>query len=119
MNAVDKIVLLTDQGRNELCAVDRAAAHCFEVRAGIQIVPDQLIRIVHHTRDADCKCAEVRAHNERLRILVTDAADRARPAHLPQVFRELRTKRRILNVVDRTLKPFLLTKNDETRPPGA
>ena len=107
-DAVDEVLLLIDEGRDQLGGIDHAAAHLHEVGAAVlHDLFGQLVRVVDLTDGRDGIRAVVRADQQRLRLVVGDDADAEVAPHRVDIFFEFRTERRVLDVVDGAVKALL------------
>ena len=106
LDALDQIVLLVDEGRHELGAVDRTRAHRHKLRAALlEIRLDQLVGVIDDADRGDGERPVLAAHQKRLRIGVADAPDTARAVKALEVLVEARAERRVLDGVNFFLKP--------------
>ena len=103
----DRVAPVDERGR-QLGGIDVAAAHLQKVRRSVgERLLDERVDVVDAPDRADGEVPEVRTHDERLRLGVGNAADAQVPFHFFDVALEFGTERRVLDVVDRALKPVL------------
>ena len=104
-DALDERVLLVDQRGDQLGGVDLARGHLEEMDAAVfHDHVGQRFFVVDLADRRDRVGAVMRAHDQRLGIVVGDAADAQVPLHGDGFFLELGAERRVLDVVDRTVK---------------
>ena len=108
-------VALIDQGGYQLGRVDRSVAHCHQL---VPVVGKILIyKSLGIIDDAHCRDRidpEVRAHQQRLRIGIADAADAARTAKIIEVVLEFGPERRVRDRVDLSAEPVLFVPHTHT-----
>ena len=72
--------------------------------------PDpQLVIIIHFANRCDRKASQLRLDQQRLRLKIGDTANPQIALHLSDIMVKFRSKRRILNIVDRTVKSLSLS----------
>ena len=100
--------------------IDLARAHRHELGLGFLEVPlDQRLGILDDADRGDGKEPQVRAHEQRLRIVVADAADPHVTGHLAHLVFELRPEGRVRDVVDLPLKALFRTVDHHAAVAGA
>ena len=109
LDARDEVVLLVDERGDELRGVHLARAHGHELAAAAgEVALHQLLGVVDGAHRGDAERAQVRAHQQRLRVGVADAADAAATVEALQVVFEARAERRVLDRVDLALEASFL-----------
>ena len=81
----------------------------------LEILFHQGLGIVDGTDGRDSEGAQMRAHEQRLRVGVRDASDGARAVEAHDVVLEFRAERRVLDRVNLTLVAILVVKHDHAR----
>ena len=95
-----------DEGGDQLGGVDVAAAHFEEVRRALRkCFFDQLFEIVDAPDGRDGKVAEVRTHQQRLRLAVRNAPDADVSLHLVKIAFEFGAEGGIFDVMDGAVEP--------------
>ena len=79
----------------------------------------EFLGVIDLSDDGQCKVAQMRAHQQRLRIVVRDAADPEIPLQVQHVPLELRAERGVLDVMDRAVETALAAVDRHARAPGA
>ena len=108
-DALHEAVALVDERRNQLGTVDAARAHGHELVPVIRkIGVHQFLGIVDLPYRRDGVQTKMRAHQQRLRVRVADAADAAAAAvKFDQILLKLRPEGRVGNRVDLPLTAVL------------
>ena len=108
-----------DQRRRQFGGVDASAAHFQKVRrAPVECLFDQFVGVVDAPDRGDGKIAQVRAHQQGLRLAVRDAADAEGAVHRLEIAFELRAEGCVFNVVDGAVEPVFAV-NGHPPAPGA
>ena len=109
LDARNEVVFLVDERGDELRGVHLARAHGHELPAAAgEVLLHQLLGVVDGAHRGDAERAQVRAHQQRLRVGVADAADAAATVEALQVVFEARAERRVLDRVDLALEASFL-----------
>ncbi len=99
--------LLGNNGSHDLRRVDASAAHFLKMlkTVGGQRLCD-FVHVVDSAHRRDGKDPEMRAYDERLGLIIGNAADAQMALHLPDIPLELRAEIGTLDVVNRAVKPL-------------
>ena len=107
-NALDDRLLAVDERADEFGGVHLARAHREELGIVVaEVALDQVVGIVDDADRRDRKEAEMGPQEQRLRIVVRNAADAAVALHVRNVRLEAGAERRVRDVVDLTLEALL------------
>ena len=107
-DAVLEILLLADEGCHHLGRVDGTAGGVGKIAPPVEGALHQGIDVVDLAHGDDAERAEVRAHEERLRVGVADDPDAVAPVEAGQIGLELGAEIAVLDVVDGALDAFAI-----------
>ena len=111
---------MIDEGRHELRLIDLSACHLEKVQAVFPAdLPEELLLIIDLSDGRDGVAPMLGAEQERLGVIVGDAADPEIPPHLVQLRGKFSPEGRISDIMDRATEAVLPVKGRETAPPGA
>ena len=84
-----------------------------------EVLFHQGLGVIDGSDGRDSERAQMRAHEQRLRVGVRDASDGARAVEAHDVVLEFRAERRVLDRVNLTLVAILVVKHNHARPTRA
>ena len=114
----DEIILLVDDGGNELGLVDLTVLHFKEMRVILENCLYDFFRIVDFTYGRNAEGAVVGTDQDRLRLVVGDTANAVFAEHFVRFLLEFGTKRRVFYIMNGFLKSVFLAVNSHTRTAG-
>jgi hypothetical protein len=118
-DTLDEILLLIDDGGNQLGGIDLPSGHLEEVSISADVIFHDLIDVIDLSDGGDGEGTMLGTDKNGLSLIIGDAADAQISVHGCGLLCEFGSERSIFDVVDGFVEAIILAVNSQTCPAGA